>query len=133
MDKETIEGAYRELKLSYTALSVALREQSKAKQDLETTKSFMIKSNARAFETSRAKLNLLENISTLGWDSNYIKDREQIVKSMTIDQIKQLADKYLNPNKMYWLIVGDAETQLDRLKELGFGDPILINENTVEK
>ena len=31
------------------------------------------------------------------------------------------------PNKMIWLVVGDAKTQLPRLKELGFGDPILIN------
>ena len=30
--------------------------------DLETTKSFLIKSNARAFETAGAKLNMLENI-----------------------------------------------------------------------
>ena len=25
-----------------------------------------------------------------------------------------------------WLVVGDAKTQLPRLKELGFGDPILL-------
>jgi zinc protease len=28
---------------------------------------------------------------------------------------------------MIWLIVGDAKTQLPRLKELGFGEPILLN------
>ena len=35
-------------------------------KDLETTKSFLIKSNARAFETAGAKLRMLSNISDFG-------------------------------------------------------------------
>jgi zinc protease len=95
-------------------------------KDLETTQSFLIKSNARAFETAGAKLSMLENISKYGWKYDYVKDREQIVKGMTVQQIKDLSQKYLNTDKMIWLIVGDAKTQLPRLKELGFGDPIVI-------
>lgn len=95
--------------------------------DLDTTKSFLIKSNARAFETAGAKLNMLENISKYGWKPDYVKGREQIVKAMTVQRIKDLSGKYLDANKMIWLIVGDAKTQLPRLKELGFGDPILLN------
>lgn len=98
-----------------------------SENDLETTKSFLIKSNARAFETAGAKLNMLENISKYGWKYDYVKSREQIVKSMTVNQIKALSQKYLDSNKMFWLIVGDAKTQLPRLKELGFGEPILLN------
>jgi zinc protease len=96
-------------------------------KDLETTKSFLIKSNARAFETAFAKLAMLDNISKYGWKYDYVKDREQIVKNMTVQQIKDLSGKYLDTNKMIWLVVGDAKTQLPRLKELGFGEPILIN------
>ncbi|HEX8333715.1 MAG TPA: hypothetical protein VF622_13930, partial [Segetibacter sp.] len=95
--------------------------------DLATTKSFLVKSNARAFETSNAKLNMLDNISKYGWKPNYVKEREKIVQSMTVDQIKALAQKYLNADKMIWLVVGDAKTQLPRLKELGFGEPVLLN------
>ncbi|MCW5958808.1 MAG: insulinase family protein [Pyrinomonadaceae bacterium] len=95
--------------------------------DLDTTKSFLIKSNARAFETAFAKLNMLENISKFGWKYDYVKGREKIVNEMTIDRIKTLAGKYLDSGKMYWLVVGDAKTQLPRLKELGFGEPVLIN------
>ncbi len=95
--------------------------------DLATTKSFLIKSYARAFETAGAKLNMLENISKYGWKYDYVKDREQIVKGMTVDQIKALSERYLDTNKMIWLVIGDAKTQLPRLKELGFGEPILLN------
>ncbi len=94
--------------------------------DLATTKSFLIKSNARAFETAGAKLNMLENISKYGWKYDYVKGREKIVNDMTVARIKELSQKYLDTDKMIWLVVGDAKTQLPRLKELGFGEPILI-------
>ncbi|MEQ1761762.1 MAG: pitrilysin family protein [Pyrinomonadaceae bacterium] len=96
--------------------------------DLETTKSFLIKSNARAFETAGAKLGMLDNISRYGWKPDYVKEREAIVKAMTVARIRELSAKYFDPNKMVWLVVGDAKTQLPRLKELGFGDPILLTE-----
>lgn len=94
--------------------------------DLATTKGFLIKSNARAFETANAKLGMLDNISKYDWAPDYVKAREQIVKTMTLEQIKALSQKYLDPNKMIWLVVGDAKTQLPRLKELGFGEPVLL-------
>lgn len=95
--------------------------------DLETTKGFLIKSNARAFETSFAKLGLLDNISSYGWKPDYVRSREQIVNGMTVDRIKSLSSKYFDTNKMIWVVVGDAKTQLPRLKELGLGEPILLN------
>ena len=104
-----------------------------SENDLETTKSFLIKSNARTFETAGAKLNMLENISKYGWKYDYVKDREQIVKAATVEQIRDLSGKYLNADKMILLVVGDAKTQLPRLKELGFGEPVLIQNPTAGK
>lgn len=95
--------------------------------DLDTTKGFLIKSNARAFETSAAKLGILSNISKFGWRADYVKEREAVVKGLTVARIRELSAKYLNAGKMYWLVVGDAKTQLPRLKELGFGEPVLLN------
>lgn len=100
--------------------------------DLATTKSFLLKSNARRFETMGAKLSMLNTVSRYNWSPEYLKEREQIVKNMTIDQISELAEKYANPDKMIWVVVGDAKTQLHRLKELGFGEPVLINQEMKE-
>jgi len=96
-------------------------------EDLATTKSFLTKSNARAFETAGAKLNLLDNVMKYNWSPNYILEREKIVKEMTIEKIRSLSNKYLDTNKMIWLVVGDAKTQLEPLKKLGFGDPVILN------
>ncbi len=97
-------------------------------KDLETTKSFLIKSNARAFETAGAKLGMLQNMSRYGWSNDYIKEREAIVQGMTVGKIQELANKYLDTDKMFWLVVGDAKTQMKSLEKLGFGKPVLIND-----
>jgi len=94
--------------------------------DLETTKNFLVKSNARAFETAAAKLGMLDNISKYGWRADYVKQREGIVKAMTLPQVQSLSQKYLDPSKMVWLVVGDAKTQLPRMRELGFEEPVVI-------
>ena len=96
-------------------------------EDLENTKSYLIKSNARAFETLGAKLNILETMSTNGWEADYISRRQRIVREMTLDEIVRLAETYANPERMVYVVVGDAQTQLPRLRELGFGEPILLN------
>lgn len=107
--------------------------QTFTEKDLETTKSFLIKSNARAFETAGAKLGMLRNISTYGWSDDYIKEREAIVKNMSLERIQELSEKYFDESKMYWLVVGDAKTQLNRMTELGFGSPVLLNKISLEK
>ena len=102
-------------------------------EDLEVTKSYMIKSNARRFETLGAKLNMLSEISDYGYDYDYVKQRQEKVQDMTVMEIQDLARQYVNPDRMYYLIVGDAETQLDKLEALGYGEPILLNPGENQK
>ncbi len=101
-----------------------------SKTDLDVTKDFLIKSNARAFETLSAKLNMLYNISNYNFSDDYTKQRENIVKNMTIEEIQRLTGKYLNADEMFYLIVGDAKTQLQKLEQIGFGAPVLLNPPT---
>ncbi|WP_081212065.1 M16 family metallopeptidase [Salegentibacter sediminis] len=96
-------------------------------EDLEVTKGFMIKSAARKFETLNSKLGMLSDISNYELDHNYISERENLVNNISVLEIQELAGKYINPEKMYFLIVGDAETQLEKLEELGLGTPVLLN------
>ncbi len=97
-----------------------------SEKDLETTRSFLTKSNARAFETAGAKLRMLDNMSEYGWKADYVKEREAIVRGMSQKKIKQLAEQYLKPGEMIWLVVGDAASQAERLKGLGYGEVVLL-------
>lgn len=96
-------------------------------KDLEVTQSYMVKSNTRKFETLDSKLDMLSDISNYSLDYDFIQQRAEKVMNMTVMDIRELADKYVDPDKMYYVIVGDAQTQLEDLKKLGLGDPILLN------
>ena len=100
--------------------------------DLEVTKGYLIKSNARAFETLSAKLEMLHDIGNYNYADDYAKQQETIVKKITLDELKKLSEKYLNADKMIYLVVGDAETQLKKLEQIGFGAPILLNKTAIK-
>ena len=97
--------------------------------DLETTQSYLIRSNARAFETLRSKISMLEKISTLGFPLDYVVERERVVENMTLERVRELARRYVDPARMVFLVVGDARTQLPRLSAAGLGVPLLIDRN----
>ena len=100
-----------------------------SEDDLEFTKNVTLKSNARRFETLGALRGMIANIATYDLPFDYIKAEEEQVRSMTIQSHNQLVKKYIRPDEMIYLVIGDAKTQMDGLKSLGYGDPILLNEN----
>ncbi|MFH1937661.1 MAG: pitrilysin family protein [Bacteroidota bacterium] len=90
-------------------------------EELLFTKNALIKSNAREFETLRALISMLSNIAEYNLPFDYVKNEEAIVNNMTLDRHKELADKYIVPERMYYVIAGDAKTQLKPLEKIGFG------------
>ena len=98
-----------------------------SEDDLKFTKDALIKSNARRFETLGALLGMLNDIAEYNLPFDYIKNQEEIIKNMTPEEHKALGQKYLQQDKMIYVIVGDAATQLEKLKDLGLGDPVLID------
>jgi len=98
-----------------------------SEDDLKFTKDALIKSNARRFETLGALLGMLNDIAEYNLPFDYIKNQEEVIKNMTPEEHKALGQKYLQQDKMIYVIVGDAATQLEKLKDLGLGDPVLID------
>ncbi|WDI32369.1 pitrilysin family protein [Hyphococcus flavus] len=95
-------------------------------EDLDVTKSFLLKSKARAFETLGAKLGVLQNIADYDLPYDYVRRQDEIVEAMTVERIQELADSYITPDAMNYIIVGDAATQAESLTELGFGAPVML-------
>jgi zinc protease len=99
-----------------------------APEDLQFTKDALIKSNTRNFETLGALLGMLNDIAMYGYPDDYIKQQEEFVKNLTAEQHKELAQKYIDPGRMIYLVVGDAATQMKPLEELGLGQVILLEQ-----
>lgn len=119
---------------TYESVQIFVDEMNKYRngipdKDLEFTKNALIRSDARAFETLNALLGMLKNIATYSLPFDYVKQREEIVRTMTLEEHKQLARKYIDPNIMTYVIVGDAKTQLEQIKKLGVGNPVLLDKD----
>lgn len=102
-----------------------------SEEDLSITKNTLIKQNALAFETLNDKMSVLQNISTFDLPMDYIKQQEKVVEGMTLDGAKSLIGNYLNPEKMIYVVVGDAKTQAENLEKVGLGKPIMVDKDGV--
>ncbi len=95
-------------------------------EDLAFTKDAMLKSNALNYETLYALQGMLDEIISFDLPKDYVKKEEDVLRNMTLEQHKALAQKYINPDKMIYVVVGDAATQLKPLSEIGLGEPVLV-------
>lgn len=98
-----------------------------SEEDLQFVKNSRIKSNARAFETLGSLLGMLNSISAYNKPADFVKQEEKFIRALTVDEHTMLAKKYIKPQNLYYVIVGDAETQLKELEKAGLGTPVLLN------
>jgi zinc protease len=97
-----------------------------SENDLQFIKNCMVLSNALRFETNSALAGMLSTMAKYNFPDDYIKKEESIIKGMTIEEHKAITDKYIVPERMYYVVVGDAATQMKQLEKIGFGKPVLI-------
>jgi zinc protease len=97
-----------------------------SQEDVDFTKNALLKGNALRFETQRALLGMLNDISSYGLPDDYITRDENYVKNLTVEEVNAQVQKYIDPMKMFYVVAGDAATQLKELKKLGYGEPVLI-------
>jgi len=71
---------------------------------------------------------MLSNISLYNLSTDYIKQEEAFVKGLTVEKQLDLAKKYIDPSRMYYVVAGDAATQLKELEKVGLGKPVLVKE-----
>ena len=94
---------------------------------LDSTKSVLAKQDARAFETTGALMGMLQNVSSYNLANNYVEVQQKALSNLTLKEAKASISNYMDRDKMIYLVVGDAKTQLPRLKELGLGEPTLLD------
>lgn len=97
-----------------------------SEDDLQFIKNCLIRSNALNFETNGDLVGMLSTMTKYGFPDDYIKMEEEVIKNMTVEDHKIITDKYIVPDKMYFVVVGDAATQMKPLEKIGFGKPVLI-------
>ncbi|MGV3538433.1 MAG: M16 family metallopeptidase [Rufibacter sp.] len=95
-------------------------------QDLATTKGALLRQTALGYETLGSLVGLLETVSTYNLPTDYLKRDEQAIQGLNYAQAKSMIGNYIDPNKVVYVVVGDAKTQLEGLKDLGLGEPVVL-------
>jgi zinc protease len=95
-------------------------------ETVDFTKASLLKMNALRFETIDDKLGMLSTATFYGLPLDYVRNEEDYLRGLTVEQVNETVQKYIDPMRMYYVVVGDAATQLKDLKKVGFGDPILM-------
>lgn len=96
-------------------------------QELTETKDALLRGQALKNETLGDKLRLVQEISRNGLPDDINKQNMDRVKTMELAGAKDLMAKYIRPDAMRIIVVGDASSQADRLNDLGFGEVHLLN------
>ena len=94
--------------------------------DLDVTRKAILRQECGANETLYSLIDMLNDVVFMELPENYVQQEHQILKTITPEAIKESIAKEMDFDKMTIVIVGDAKTQLNRLKECGLGEPILI-------
>lgn len=95
--------------------------------DLETTRGAIIRSNAGKFETLHSLMSMLGEISIYNLPVDFVKQEELHAATLTLDKAKAVFDQYFRAEQMIYVVVGDAQTQFERLKDAGLGEPVLLD------
>jgi len=96
-------------------------------KEMEITKTKLIKENTRSFESLRAKLSVLHDMSKFGYANDYIEKNQQELLDMSLEDFHNVITKYIDESQMLYLIVGDAETELKNVNKLGYGKAIMLD------
>lgn len=95
--------------------------------EMEVTKNKIIKENSRKYESLDAKLAVLHEMSKLGFPTDYLEKEQKELVNMSLEDFKSIIEKYIDESKMFYLIVGDGESELENVNKLGYGKPILLD------
>ena len=88
--------------------------------DVAFMKSAIAQSDARKYETGFQKAAFIGRILDYNLPADYIEKQSKILQGMTPEQIKALAGKYIQPEKLNILLVGDKALIADKVKALGY-------------
>ncbi|MCU0459013.1 MAG: insulinase family protein [Bacteroidales bacterium] len=97
-----------------------------SEDELQFIKNCMIRSNALRFETNEALTSMLSYIGKYGFSDDWVRKEEDVIRNMTVEDHKAVTQKYFDPDRMYYVVVGDAATQMKQLEKSGFGKPVPV-------
>lgn len=89
-------------------------------EELKFTQTSIGQSDARRYETNAQKAAFLSRIQEYDLKPTFVDEQNKILSTITPAEINSLASKYLNPDNMIILVVGDKARIYPGLQKLGY-------------
>ncbi len=89
-------------------------------EELEFMKKSIGQRDAREYETPFQKAAFLSRILTYNLKPGFVTDQKKIIDQITKKEIDVFSKKYVNPEKMNILVVGDKKSVSKGLERLGY-------------
>jgi len=96
------------------------KERGITDQELAFTKSSLGQQEALKYETPFQKATFLNRILYYNLEDNFLDQQREILKNITKSDIDALAKRYLKTDNMFILVVGDKNTHMAAIKNLGY-------------
>jgi zinc protease len=103
-------------------------------EEVQFMKNAIGQRDALRYETGVQKAQFISRILEYSLPANFIELQTKILNGMTAEQLTATAKKYIQPEKLNILLVGDKATILDGVKKLGYDVVELdVDGNKMEK
>jgi zinc protease len=103
---------------------IKIREEGVGAEELVTAKDGLVRALPRQFETPSHIAGQLGSLIVYNLPDDYFETYLRAVGSIESDQVHAAAQKFLHPEKMQIVVVGDAKAIREPLKELNFGEVV---------
>ncbi len=117
---ETKSGSTIEVVTLLKQLIEQIREEPVSEAELELAKKSLINSFIFAFENSHSIVSRKLRLDYYNYPPEYLETYRAELAAVTIDDVQRVARKYLHPDQLQIVLVGDSEQYRDKISTLGF-------------
>lgn len=96
------------------------RDKGVTESELDFMRKSIGQRDARSYETPGQKAGFLRQIIHYNLDKSFVDEQAKIIKTISKEEIDELAKKYLDDDNLYILVVGDGATNREKLEKLGY-------------
>jgi zinc protease len=81
------------------------------------------------WETAGAVAGSLSQMVRYGYDDDYWDRYADRIRGLSLEDVKQAADEYVNPEHLVWIVVGDRRKIEEDVRALEFGEVAFLDED----
>ncbi|MBI1185514.1 insulinase family protein [bacterium] len=105
------------------------RDQGIQPDELAFTKSSLLNRDALKYETNSQINQFMLKMLEFGLVKDYVEEQKRILANIALEEVNQIANKWLPVENMVVVVAGDKNTIVPPLQQLNFGPLVIIDES----